>query len=352
MARGLRSVLALMLAAALAGCGSSRLAELNARLGLAPYSAQAKPPAATAGQEANLARLYREGAEALQRNDLDAAMASWRKYAAQAPSDWARTQTVRGYITLLEREQARRFAREAVADEKAAGFQKTDRFHVALLPFRSKDQSPEAKAKPFNRAIQAMVATDLAQVPSLKVLERTRMDFLLREMKLAETGLVDPVSAARAGRMLGAGSLVAGVVYNEDDSYAAYQNDYAGRYTISTAVSDVDKGSVLGTQEASGRQYNYFELEKRIVHGILDALGVKDIPPAVDKIHTKNWDAYARFTQGLRLLEEDNFEAARQAFYAALTFDPEFALAEEAYLNTPRRDPGLEGIKAEVAAAP
>ena len=339
-----------LLATALAGCASPRMAELDARLGLAPQAAPPRQPAAAPGQEAALAGLYQEGAAALQGNDLDAAMSAWRRYAALAPSHLPRTQTVRGYLTLLERESAKRFAREAVAAERTAGRLKTDRFHVALIPFRNQDPSPEAKAKPFNRGIQAMVATDLAQVPSLKVLERARMDYLLREMRLAESGLVDPASAARAGRMLGAGSLVAGVVSNEADSQASPLGNDTGRYAITTAVSDVESGSLLGTQEARGRQYQYFELEKKIVHGILDALGVRDIPPAVDRIHTRNWDAYVRFTRGLRLLEEERFEEARQAFYAALNFDPEFALAEEAYLNTPRRNLGLEEIKAEVTS--
>ncbi|MEW5787343.1 MAG: CsgG/HfaB family protein [Pseudomonadota bacterium] len=331
----------------LGGCTSARMAQVNARLGLAPAAAPALAPELAV----RLDTLFREGAEALARDDLDGAMASWRQYAAQAPAELPRARDVRGYLTLLEREAAKRFARQAVAQEQAAGLLKTDRLHVALLPFRSKDATGGNASRPFNRAIQAMVATDLAQVPSLTILERSRMDFLLREMKLAESGLVDPASAARAGRMLGAGSLVAGLVFNEDTRYDPYQsNYYTGRYTISTAVSDVDRGTVVGTQEASGYQYNYFELQKKIVRGILDSLGVKDIPPAVDKIHTKNWDAYARFTEGLRLLEEENFPAARQAFLAALNFDPDFALAEAAYLDTPEKQRNLAEVKAAVAA--
>lgn len=349
MLRGMGYWLVLVaLVFALDGCSSMRLAALNARLGLASSQKQASPLATESREK--LDRLFDEGASAMGHNDLDAAIAAWRQYAAIAPTYLPRAQAVRGYLTLLERETAKRFARQAAAQEKSEGFIKTDRLHVALLPFRSQDNTKETRAKPFNRAIQAMVATDLAQVPSLTVLERSKMDYLLRELKLGESGLVDPASAAKAGRMLGAGSLVAGVVFNEDDGFSPYQNNYTGRYTISTAVSDVELGRVIGTQEASGRQYNYFELEKKIVHGILDALGIKDIPAGVDRIHTKSWEAYARFTLGLKLLDEGNFEAARQAFYSALEFDPDFAMAEEAYLNTPKRDLSLEEMKAQVAA--
>lgn len=348
--RGLAHNLALMaLLLALGGCTSARMAEVNTRLGLAEETV--KLPALAPELRERLDGLYRDGARALGDQNLEGAMAAWRQYVALAPSYLPRTREVRGYLTLLQRESARRFASQAVATEKAADLRKTDRLHVALLPFRSKDDSPQARAKPFNRAIQAMVATDLAQVPALTVLERSKMDFLLRELQLAETGLVDPASAARAGRMLGAGSLVAGLVFNEDTSYDPYQNNYyTGRYTITTAVSDVEQGKVIGTQEATGRQYNYFELEKRIVRGILDTLGIKDIPPSVDKIHTRNWDAYARFTQGLRLLEEEKFEEARKAFYSALNFDPDFTMAEEAYLDTPSRKQSLEEIRAAVGS--
>lgn len=349
MTMGYRLVL-LALAVALGGCSSARMAALNARLGLQPLPVQSGEVVVAPALAEKMERMYKTGAEAMQRGDLDAAMGAWRQYADIAPTHLARTRAVRGYLTLLQRETAKRFAKQAVAAEQAGGYVKTDRFHVALLPFRSKNDSSGAKAKPFNRAIQAMVATDLAQVPALTLLERDKMDYLLREMKLGESGLVDPASAAKAGRMLGAGSLVSGVVFNEDKGYDAYDNGYTGRYTIGTVVSDVEQGRVVGTQEASGWQYNYFELEKRVVHGILDTLGIKDIPSAVDKIHTKNWDAYARFTVGLKMLDEGKFEDARREFYAALTYDPDFAMAETAYLDTPSRDQTMAEMKAEVAA--
>jgi hypothetical protein len=42
----------------------------------------------------------------------------------------------------------------------------------------------------------------------------------------------------------------------------------------------------------------------------------------VDVVHTRSWEAYARFARGLQLLSEDKFTEAREAFVAALGFDP------------------------------
>ncbi len=60
--------------------------------------------------------------------------------------------------------------------------------------------------------------------------------------------------------------------------------------------------------------------------------------------------AYARFAAGLSLLAENRFDEARQAFHAALGFDPGFALAEDAFLATPEKLSTLSEIEAEARA--
>ena len=107
---------------------------------------------------------------------------------------------------------------------------------------------------------------------------------------------------------------------------------------------------MVGLQEADGGQAEFFTLQKRIVYGILETLGVKDVPPGVHRVHTRSWDAYARFATGLKLLAEDRFDEARKAFRAALEFDPAFALAEEALLGTPTQGATFEGMRAELRA--
>ena len=87
------------------------------------------------------------------------------------------------------------------------------------------------------------------------------------------------------------------------------------------------------------------------MYGILEALQIKDVPPGVHRVHTRSWDAYARFAAGLKLLAEDRFDDAKQAFKAALALDPAFALAEEALLGTPNQGATLEGIRAEVSGS-
>ena len=337
-----RTLTLVLCAVLLTGCASWRASFQKWRLGL--ETAAAPLPVAAQTQEA-MDRHYARGAAALGANDLDAAIVAWRQFVAIAPTELARSRKLRGYLTLLERESARRFAKQAAASEKSATRLPTDRLHVALFPFQI--QGPATAGPPagsFNRALMAMITVDLARVPTLTVLEREKIDHLLRELKLADSGLVDPATASAGGRLLGAGTVIAGTVYNEGGS----AGPGSGRYKINTAVSDVAAGRVIGAQEADGSQNEFFRLQKRIVYGILESLQIKDFPASVHQIHTRNWQAYARFATGLKLLAEDRFDEAREAFAAALEFDADFALAKEAFLNTPEKLATVEEIQAQV----
>ncbi len=316
------------------------------------YLAERLPPGEPAAvvaaeQQAALDRLYADGGAALARQDLAAAAAAWRRYGAIAPPGHALAHKLRGYATLLERESARRFAREAAARERdlPTDARPPNPLHVAVFPFRA--EGPAAATAPFNRALLAMIATDLARVPGLTVLERERVEALMAEMKLAASGLVDPVGAAAPARLLGAGTVVSGSVLNEPSP----AGPGTGRYRIHAAALDMRAGRVIATPEAGGKQAEFFELQKQVVYGILEALPVREIPAAVRRVHTRSWEAYSRFSAGLNLLAQDRFSEARRAFQAALEADPGFELAEQAFLATPERAASIEQIRAETVPA-
>jgi TolB-like protein len=334
-------------AATLGGC-----AQVATTLGLAPLLQRlglldAPPPPMAPERVQALQAQYRKGAQALLANDLDGAIAAWRVYAQQAPSTLPRAREVRGHLTLLDREAARRFVQRATANEAALALARTDRWHVAVLPFAGVSPAAGAPApeQGFNRAVAAMIAVDLARVPALTVLEREKAELLAQELRLSASDLVDPATAARPGRLLGAGTLVAGSVYNAPGA----AGPGSGRYRLNSAVSDVSRARLLGHSEAEGLQAEFFVLQKRIVHGILDLLDVRERPAAVDAVHTRNWEAYARFARGLQLLADNRFAQAREAFLAALQTDPDFALAEAAFVDTPERPATLQEIRASAA---
>jgi TolB-like protein len=278
---------------------------------------------------ARLDAWYAEGARAVSQGDFDAAIPPWRRYVTEAPPGLPSARRVRGYLTLVQREAARRLARTAAGSERQlAPATPPNRLAVAVFPFQTvgPDGSNPSALRPFNRGLVAMITADLARVPALTVLERERIDTLLRELRLADSGLVDRRSLGPPAALLGAGTVVTGTLLNEPGPGGQGGLD-AGRYKINAAAFDMRDARIIATPEADGSQARFFVLQKQIVYGLLQGLGITDIPAAVHQVHTRNWEAYRRFALGLQLLSQDRFQEAREAFSAALREDPAFALA-------------------------
>jgi tetratricopeptide (TPR) repeat protein len=187
---------------------------------------------------------------------------------------------------------------------------------VAVFYF--KDLSPDNRFRYLQKAMAEMIITDLAQVKSLQVLERTRVQFLLTEMKLGEADIVKPGTAPRAGRLLGAENLIVGSL--EPGSLAA-----------KASVASATTQDVIGTFSVVEEQEDFFVLEKNIVSNILEVLPVTvtaEEKERFKKHHTKNLQAVIYFGQGLDALDAGHWKDAKVYFKKSYEEDREFGLAE------------------------
>ena len=206
-------------------------------------------------------------------------------------------------------------AKQALDQEKKLPTSPPKPGTVAVFYF--KDLSPDNQFRYLQKAMAEMIITDLAQVKSLQVLERMRMQFLLTEMQMGQTGIVEEKTAPRAGRLLGAENLVVGSL--EPGSLAA-----------KASVASTKTEDVVGAFSVTGEQEEFFELEKEIVYNILKVLGVTFTPEEegqLKKYHTKNLQAVIYFGQGLDALDAGRWQDAKILFNKATGEDPEFKLA-------------------------
>jgi len=78
--------------------------------------------------------------------------------------------------------------------------------------------SSETGAKSRASAIVTeRLTSEIAENPRLEVIERSRLEEVLREQKLGAKGVVDPVTAKKIGNILGADAVVTGSVIDIDD---------------------------------------------------------------------------------------------------------------------------------------
>jgi len=247
----------------------------------------------------------------------------------EVPADSRYHTLMQGRYEWLVRQDARQTMQELVAQEKARSTEnltdRIDRQAVALMPLQY--NGTDARYQPLGRGLAEMMATDLAQVDRVTVVERVRLQALLDELKLAESEAVDASTAPRVGRLLGAGRLVGG-------SYVIADGD---RVRLTLDLADVLDGSVRPVTSEDGRLDNLFRLQTQIVFDLVDAFGVEltaQERDAIEQVPTRDLQAFLAYSRGL--LEEDrgNFQAAREQFQQAAQIDPAFRPAAQGAART------------------
>jgi hypothetical protein len=147
-------------------------------------------------------------------------------------------------------------------------------------------------------------------------------------MSLAANGRVDPATAARSGRLLGAGTLVQGRV--EGTSGALALQALVVHVTTPRAA-----GAPLDERDALSR---IFEVEKRLALGIYDRMGIQLTVAERQRVTrqaTTNVQALLALGFGLEAQDAGRYGEGASYFARAVQLDPNFEIAK-AHLDQTR----------------
>jgi len=246
---------------------------------------------------------------------------------------------IRRQLTLLQIAYSHKSAVSAIAEEKKLGALKPDANTVAVCYYQ--DLSPDKSLRAFQKGLAAMVITDLSKVKSIKVVERVRLQALLEEMKLGQTGIVDPKTAPRVGKLLGAENIVVG-------------NLSSGSIRAVTTLASSGKGNVKGSASVSVDNNKFFELPMIIVRDTAKILGITlsdDENKAIGVPHTKVYNALIYYGNALDALDSGKWKEAKDFFAMALKEDPLFILAQKGFDSCPGAgSPGVSALSSMSAA--
>lgn len=265
--------------------------------------------------------LYYAGLARLREGRPQEALADWKKH--HDPAHPAVQEAVNRQLTLLEISESIKLARKAIAEEKKLATTAPQPGSVAVFYYY--DTTPEQQFRSLQKALAAMIITDLSQVRSLTVIERIRVQYLVEEMALARTDLVNTETAPKTGRLLGAENLVVGTLES-------------GSIKSETSVASTVEKDVIATFPVAEEQDNFFKLQKQIVANILKALNVTPAPDEqriIDKYHTRSFQAVVYYGEALDAQDMGNWKQAREYYRLALKEDPSFALAMWGYDSCP-----------------
>jgi TolB-like protein len=149
---------------------------------------------------------YYLGLIALRREETQNAINWLQQYVREDPEGAAQREVPKT-LTLLSSAQLQQEVRAAVEREREVVATPPEPGSIAVQAFVNQgDPNYRAMAK----GLAAMIIADLSKVPGLKVLEREKVQLLVEEVKLGESGLADRNSAVRSGRLMRAEKVVIG----------------------------------------------------------------------------------------------------------------------------------------------
>ncbi|MBF0471329.1 MAG: hypothetical protein HQL48_08120 [Gammaproteobacteria bacterium] len=149
---------------------------------------------------------YYLGLIALELKDKNRAI-DYLNYFSKLDQQEARNRNVTQLLTLLLTDQLQTEVKQALKQESEISTEPPEKGTIAVQPFTNRG---DPGYKPLAKGIAAFIINDLSKVPGLKVLERQKVQKMLDEISLNQTGLVADSSKVRAGLLMRAEKVVVG----------------------------------------------------------------------------------------------------------------------------------------------
>lgn len=252
------------------------------------------------------------------KGEIADAIQMYSRYADLSPFNDIR-QEIEGRLLVLVRQQVRENLKLLIQQEEMLNVSNVPDLSVAVLYFTDMSNKPEMT--PLQKGLTDLLITDLSQIESLVVVERARLQQLFEEMSLGMTGLVDEATVARMGKLLGAAQVVHGTLLPLGDQ----------SLRVDAALSNIKTNESTSPQRVSGALQDLLSLEKDLVFGIIDQMGIELGPEernAIEKRQTKDLLAFMSFCRGLDYEDRQLWDQARQEYGNALQRDSGFDAAK------------------------
>jgi len=217
-------------------------------------------------------------------------------------------------------ESDRYWAKVAVAQEKTLGGPSTPDT-LAVLYFINNTGVPALV--PVQKGLAYMLITDLSKVEGLQLVERVKLQALVEEIGLGTSGLVDPETAPRVGRLLGAAHVVGGKFYTSD----------LEKFGIDPGILNTGDEKYSDLPDSKGLLEEIFRMEKEVLFEILANLKKTPTTKAAEaelrKTMTTSLEALIFLFKGLNESDLGNYQMAANFYKMSLKADSELIPAAE-----------------------
>ncbi len=205
----------------------------------------------------------------------------------------------------------------------AQGRSQDTRPGVAVLPFDNGGSYGQDKENfdALQKGMAAMIISELAANPGTRVVDREEIQKLIEEQNLGASGRVDPQTAAKLGKLVGARYVVLGTFI-----------DFYGDFRVDARLVNVETGEIVKVEKDQAQRDHLFQIIQTVAgHLIKDA----NLPPlprqASDQRMSRQvpTEALTYYAKALLYQDRGQNDKAVEMYQKALAVFPAYTEAQQ-----------------------
>ncbi len=194
---------------------------------------------------------------------------------------------------------------------------------IAVLPFSNGGSYGQGKEDfdALERGIAGMMISELSQNPAARVVERQEIQRLVDEQNLGAQGRVDPQTAAKVGKLVGARYTVLGTFI-----------DFYGDFRVDVRLVNTETGEIVKTESERMQRDHMFDIIRNIAARLMKDANLPALQrQASDQRMGRQvpTEALTYYSRALLYSDHGQKDKAVEMFNRALAIFPDYAEAQD-----------------------
>jgi len=194
---------------------------------------------------------------------------------------------------------------------------------IAVFPFNNGGSYGQGKEDfdALERGIAGMMISELAQNPAARVVERQEIQRLLDEQNLSAQNRVDPQTAAKVGKVVGARYVVLGTFI-----------DFYGDFRVDARLVNVETSEIVKVEKDQAQRDHLFQIIQNVAGRLMKDANLPPLPKQASDQRSGRQvptEALTYYSRALLYQDRGQKDKAVEMYQKALAVFPDYAEAQQ-----------------------
>ena len=194
---------------------------------------------------------------------------------------------------------------------------------IAVMPFDNGGSYGQDKENfdALQKGIAGMLISELSANPAARVVEREEIQKLLEEQNLGAAGRVDPQTAAKVGKLVGARYVVLGTFI-----------DFYGDFRVDARLVNVETSEIVKVEKDQAQRDHMFQIIQNVAGRLMKDANLPQLPKqASDQRMSRQipTEALTYYSRALLYQDRGQKDKAVEMYQKALAVFPDYAEAQQ-----------------------